>query len=180
MHGGFSMNSDVGCLNVARKNGGRGLISVAFAIESEKRNLAYYVPVHHSEDPLVSVVAESYDTFEKAGRNYKHFAMLQHLQSWKEKLLHGRCLRDISFQTVLSLSGFGYIQHFFKPGACPQPAEGRLWACAWFTEIVFVKVCVCTYLSTYLPIYLFTYLPMFVRTHPREQNRLITVKAAFT
>ena len=56
----------------------------------------------------------------------------------------------------------------FKPGARPQPAEGRLWACAWFTEIVFVKVCVCTYL------------PMFVRTHPREQNRLITVKAAFT
>ena len=58
-----------------------------------------------------------------------------------------------------------------KPGARPQPAFGRLWACAWFTEIVFVKVCVCTYLSTYLP--------MFVRTHPREQNRLITVKAAF-
>ena len=24
------------------------------------------------------------------------------------------------------------------------------------------------------------YLPMFVRTHPREQNRLLTVKAAFT
>ena len=59
----------------------------------------------------------------------------------------------------------------FKPGALPQPAEGRLWACAW-TVIVFVKVCVYTYLSTYLP--------MFVRTHPREQNRLITVKAAFT
>ena len=58
-----------------------------------------------------------------------------------------------------------------KPGARPQPAKGRLWACAWFTEIVFVKVCVCTYLSTYLP--------MFVHTHPREQNRLITVKAAF-
>ena len=41
---------------------------------------------------------------------------------------------------------------------------------AWFTEIVFVKVCVCVCI----------YLPMFVRTHPREQNRLITVKAAFT
>ena len=57
---------------------------------------------------------------------------------------------------------------FIKPGARPQPAEGWLWACAWFTVIVSVKVCVCTYLS------------MFVRTHPREQNRLITVKAAFT
>ena len=41
----------------------------------------------------------------------------------------------------------------FKPGARPQPAKGRLWACAWFTEIVFVKVCVCTYLSTYVCLY---------------------------
>ena len=64
------------------------------------------------------------------------------------------------------------LQFLLKPGTRPQPAEGRLWACAWFTVIVSVKVCVCTYLSTYLP--------MFVRTHPREQNRLITVKAAFT
>ena len=29
------------------------------------------------------------------------------------------------------------ISTFFKPGACPQPAE---WVCAWFTEIVFQKV----------------------------------------
>ena len=32
----------------------------------------------------------------------------------------------------------------------------------WFTEIVFVKVCVCTYLHIYLS--------MFVRTQPCEQN----------
>ena len=31
---------------------------------------------------------------------------------------------------------------FFKPGVCPQSAV-RLWACAWFLEIVFQKVCVC-------------------------------------
>ena len=37
-------------------------------------------------------------------------------------------------------------RHLFKPGARPQLAEGRLWARVWFTEIVFVKVCVCTYL----------------------------------
>ena len=67
-----------------------------------------------------------------------------------------------------SEQNFVLISSFFKPGARPQPAFGRLWACAWFTEIVFVKVCVCTYL------------PMFVRTYPREQNRLITIKAAFT
>ena len=39
---------------------------------------------------------------------------------------------------------------FVKPGAPPQPAFGRLWVRAWFTEIVLRKVCVCTYLSMYL------------------------------
>ena len=44
----------------------------------------------------------------------------------------------------------------FKPGARPQPAEGWLWARAWFTEIVFLKVvCVCIY----LPIYVCPYAP---------------------
>jgi len=41
------MNSDVDHLYVQRKYGGRGLISAAFAIESEMRNLTYYI--HHSE-----------------------------------------------------------------------------------------------------------------------------------
>ena len=65
---------------------------------------------------------------------------------------------------VNAIKQFAHV--IFKPAARPQPAFGRLWACAWLTEIVFVKVCV--------------YLSMFIRTHPREQNRLITVKAAFT
>ena len=41
---------------------------------------------------------ESYDTFEKVGKNYKRSAILQHLQSWKEKPLHGQFLQDISSQ----------------------------------------------------------------------------------
>ena len=49
--------------------------------------------------------------------------------------------------------------HYVKPGARPQPAEGRLWACAWFTVIVSVKVCVCVYLSIYLSTYVCPYAP---------------------
>ena len=56
----------------------------------------------------------------------------------------------------------------FKPGACPQPAL----AYAWFTEIVFTKTCVRTYLPTHRP----TDLSMFVRTYPRDQI-LLVVKA---
>jgi len=45
MHGGFSRKGDIDRLYVPRK---LGLISVCYAIEHEKRNLASYV--HHSED----------------------------------------------------------------------------------------------------------------------------------
>ena len=47
--------------------------------------------------------------------------------------------RDI-IKYVVECSGILYtiITVFIKPGARPQPAFGRLWACAWFTEIVFV------------------------------------------
>ena len=30
-----------------------------------------------------------------------------------------------------------------KPLTHPQPAKGQLWALAWFTEIIFVKVSLC-------------------------------------
>jgi len=43
IHGSFSANSDVGRLYVPRKFCGRGLVSVSFAIEHEKRNLSFYV-----------------------------------------------------------------------------------------------------------------------------------------
>jgi len=51
----FCMNSDVDFLYIQRKNGGRGLISAAFTIESEINNLSLYV--HHSEDPCVKLIA---------------------------------------------------------------------------------------------------------------------------
>ena len=34
----------------------------------------------------------------------------------------------------------------FKPGVRPQPAEGQLWARAWFK----VCVCVCMYVSIFV------------------------------
>ena len=49
-------------------------------------------------------------------------------------------------------------------------AHSRPWARLVYCNCFRKSVCVC------VPIYL----SMFVRTHPREQNHLITVKAAFT
>jgi len=43
MHGVFSTNSDVNRLYIPRRNGGRGLISVLFSVEHEKRNLSMFM-----------------------------------------------------------------------------------------------------------------------------------------
>ena len=79
MHGGFCVNSDVDRLYVLRKKGGRGPISAALAIESEWRNLSHYV--HHSEDPYVKLVAETFKSFELVGKDYKQSILIHHLQS---------------------------------------------------------------------------------------------------
>ena len=57
------MNSDVDHLYVPRKKNGRGLISATLAMESEWRNLSHYV--HHSEDPYVKLVAETFKSFKR-------------------------------------------------------------------------------------------------------------------
>ena len=42
------------------------------------------------------------------------------------------------------------LKEVFKPGVCPKPAVGRLWAHAWFPEIVLQKVCVCMHVYMYI------------------------------
>ena len=69
-------------------------------------------------------------------------------------------LATVFFATCNLIIPFQYGR-VFKPGAHPQLAKGRLCARVWFTEIVFVKVCVCACALAYLS--------MFVCTHPHEQ-----------
>jgi len=94
MHGCFSMNSDVDRLYVLRKNGGRGLISVKFAIEHELRNLSFYV--HHSDDPYIKLIATSFPTFEEHGKQYKQSNNNKLIQTWQSKPLHGQFQRETS------------------------------------------------------------------------------------
>jgi len=58
---------------------------------------------------------------------------------------------------------------FLKPSARPQPAKGRLWAVDWFTDIVFIKLCVCTYLSTYVC----PYAPMWAKLLVQQWKQLL-------
>ena len=69
---------------------------------------------------------------------------------------------NIVFIRILTLTSIPGLVFVFLNQACPQPAKGQLWAHAWFTEIVFIKVCV--YLSTYLPIYVCPYAPLYTPT----------------
>jgi len=60
MHGSFSVNSDVDRLYVPRKLVvARGLVSVSFAIQHERRNLSFYV--HNSTDELLMLVAKNFE-----------------------------------------------------------------------------------------------------------------------
>jgi len=73
------MNSDVDRLYLSRKKGGRGLISVKFAIKHEQRNLSFYV--HHSDDSYIMQLATNYPLFEEHGRQYKQLNDSECLQT---------------------------------------------------------------------------------------------------
>ena len=90
MHRGFSTNSNVDRLYISGKNGGRGLISVRFAIEHEKRSLSFYV--HNSADVLMKLVARSFVQFQEDSKHYKQSVISEHLSLLKDKPLHGQFL----------------------------------------------------------------------------------------
>ena len=167
MHGGFSMTSDVDRLYVSRKNGGRGLISVKFAIEHEKRNLSFYG--HHSNDPYIKLIATDYQVFEEHGKEYKELSYLEHLHTWKSKPLHGQFIREISDQICVesqwlwlcygnltkemeglvfaaqeqALSTNAVKAHIYK-----TPYSARCWLCGSFDEtIVDHLVSCCSFLA---------------------------------
>ena len=94
MHGSILMNSDVDRLYVPRKFSGRGLVSVSFAIQHERRNLSFYV--HNSTDELLMLVAKNFEGFQENGRCYKQSVMTGHVASLRDKPLHGQFLREIT------------------------------------------------------------------------------------
>ena len=81
----FSVNSDVDRLYVPRKFGGRGLVSVSFAIQYERKNLSFHV--HNSTDELLMLVAKNFKKFQEDGRCYKQSVMTGHLASLRNKTL---------------------------------------------------------------------------------------------
>ena len=101
MHEAFSINSDVDRLYIPRRNGGRGLISVWFTMEHEKRNLSYYV--HHSPDGLVRLVARSFAQYQENGKNFKKFIISEHLSLLSDKPLHGQFLRETANTVCLDV-----------------------------------------------------------------------------
>ena len=88
MHSGFSRNGDIDWFYVPRKLGGRGHIPVCYAVEHERRSLASNV--HHSEDAYMSSVARTYQKYEKWGKEYKYRMTADHVNTWREKPLHGQ------------------------------------------------------------------------------------------
>ena len=86
MHEGFSRNSDIDHLYIPGHHGGRGLVSISYAVEYEKHNLASYK--HHSEDLYLTLVAGTLQSYQECGEDYKNRNITSHFNKWKEKLLH--------------------------------------------------------------------------------------------
>ena len=69
LHGGLARKGDTDRLYVSRKLGGRGLISIHYAVEHEKHNLANYV--HHSQVLYMTLVANTFQRYDESGTEYK-------------------------------------------------------------------------------------------------------------
>ena len=71
-----------------------------FATEHEQRNLSFYNYVYHSDDPYIKLT--NYQIFEEYGKEHKQLNDLEHLQTWKNKLLHGPFIWEISEQICIT------------------------------------------------------------------------------
>ena len=104
MHGAFSTNSDIDGLYIPRRNGERGLISVWFTVEHEKRNLSYYfmftILLMHS---LMRLVARSFPQYQEDAKNFKKSIISEHLSRLSDKPLHGQFLRETA-NTIFNTS----------------------------------------------------------------------------
>jgi len=94
LHHVFSMNSDIDRLYVPRSQGGRGLCSVADAIEGECRSLGLYV--EKSSQPLLKAVHAKKWFSSESTSEFKARVISLHYDNWLQKALHGQFYRETS------------------------------------------------------------------------------------
>ena len=93
IYGALHPESDVDRLYIARKEGGRGLISTEDCVELAIRGLEVYV--HGSEERLILAAGgDKIDSLE-AGSVLKRSQREKRLEDWDEKVLHGQFLRRL-------------------------------------------------------------------------------------
>ena len=78
--------SDIDRLYIPRRDGGRGLLSIANVIDIEKSALSTYV--HQSQIPILNKVYEY--LMSKVDATSKPDTISTHLEQWKSKALHGQ------------------------------------------------------------------------------------------
>ena len=92
MHGGLHPKSNVDRLYIPRKEGGRGLLNVEDVI-----NLAVIGPeryVCNSNELLLTVARAANEYEDDSEAEYKLRRKNDRYQAWKEKTLHGQCVRQ--------------------------------------------------------------------------------------
>ena len=95
MYGGLHPKSNVDRLNVKRKQGGKGLISVERGIREEENSLGFYVA--NSEENIIRGVstAETINTRETiTTAEFKKQREKELKEKWSEKRMHGQFIRE--------------------------------------------------------------------------------------
>jgi hypothetical protein len=100
LFGAMNMNSDVDRLYAARKNGGKGLISICDVIRREKHLITNYLR-QNKEDELLRNCSNQIETEVKditdvlTKKQLKENQLRQHESKWKSKPLHGEFFRKV-------------------------------------------------------------------------------------
>ena len=92
MHRGLHPRSSVDRLNLPRAQGGRALLSVKDCIELERSNLFDYAASNNER--LLKAATEELQLRTNIDGKNKEERENERQAAWKEKTLHGHCLRE--------------------------------------------------------------------------------------
>lgn len=95
INGCLHARGNVGRLYLARKEGGRALISIKECVRRESKSLHGY-PRESTESMLEAALKEKVIDEEESLHDYERRRKDEKIKNWKEKALHGAFVQQIS------------------------------------------------------------------------------------
>ena len=107
MYGGLHPRSNVERLYLKRKDGGRGLIRVGYCIADERNSSGLYV--RDSSEKFIMFAKTELKLTEYIERELEKIRRETKINSWHEKTLHGRFIRETD--KVADKQSWNWLKH---------------------------------------------------------------------